>query len=195
MKRLFPYMLLLVVSLLSATPQSVSAQQDRVYKSLSEVRNPERVYQLKLCHKHLHQVPEEIRSMTNLRVLDLGKNAIIVIPAWIGELQNLEELYIDRNHVCSIPPEIARLSNLKILDASRNPILELPDVMGEMSGLQKLILWATGVYSLPPTFVALNESLKVLDLRSNRLSHQEQEALRELLPDVTKLWDQSCNCK
>lgn len=171
------------------------AQPDRVYRSLQDVEDPALVYQLRLNFKHLAKVPDEIRDMKNLRVLDLSKNQIVTLPGWIGELSQLRELYLGRNHLCRIPGEIARLDSLRVLSADRNPLLELPDEIGSMSHLEELILWSTGISVLPPTFVMLNGTLRHLDLRACEMSHSEQEELRSLLPDVDIDWYQSCNCR
>lgn len=181
--------------LLFLFPALLFAQEDRVYKSLSEVKNPEDVYVLKLNYKRLHRIPDKVFLMTNLRVLDLGKNFIDSIPPQIANLKCLQELDLSRNHLRTIPPAVGELRQLRDLDLSRNPLLELPEEMGQLTKLEKLTLWSTGIISFPPTFVALNESLKVLDMRVCPMSWDDQQAIEELLPSARKRWDYVCNCK
>lgn len=186
---------ILFLSLLVLFALSAAAQRDRVYKSLREVRNPDSVYVLRLRYKRLRQIPPKVFEMRNLRSLDMGRNFIDSIPPEIGTLTNLEVLDLRRNRIRIVPPEIGRLTKLKTLNLSRNPILDLPDEMSSLTQLEELILWCTGVIAFPPSFVALNNSLKLIDLRVCPLKWDDQEAIRELLPNPRKRWDYVCNCE
>lgn len=186
---------LVVFALLFAIASSAIAQRDRVYKSLKEVRNPDSVYILQLNYKRLKQIPPKVFAMHNLRKLDLGRNFIDSIPPEIGTLVNLEELDLRRNRIRVVPPQIGQLTNLRRINLSRNPILDLPDEMGNLVNLEEMILWCTGVIAFPPTFVALNNTLKLIDLRVCPLSYDDQQAIEELLPSPRKRWDYVCNCQ
>ena len=122
------FLMLAVVSVSSFC----SAQRDRVYTSLSDVRNPDSVFALKLHFKRLKTIPDKVFTFRNLRSLDLGRNLIDTIPPDIARLVNLENLDLRRNRIRTVPPEIGHLKKLKVLNLSRNPILDLPD---EMSAL------------------------------------------------------------
>lgn len=171
------------------------AQPDKVYKSLKEVRYVDSVYHLKLNYKRLKKFPDKIFEMRNLRTLDLGRNFIDTIPPEIAVLTQLETLDLRRNRIRIVPPELGSLTNLRTLNLSRNPILELPDEMSNLVNLEELILWMTGVVSFPPSFVALNYSLKLIDLRVCPLSYDDQQAIEQLLPTPRKRWDYVCNCQ
>lgn len=171
------------------------AQRDKVYKSMDEVRNPDSVYVLKLQHKRLKRIPSKVFTFRNLRSLDLGRNHIDTIPPEIGLLTNLEQLDLRRNRIRVVPPEMGKLLNLKYLNMSRNPILDLPDEMSALTNLEELVLWSTGVVSFPPSFVALNYSLKLIDLRVCPLTYDDQQSIEQLLPSPRKRWDYVCNCK
>ena len=185
----------LLVLVLLAFAFGASAQRDRVYKSLKEVRNPDSVYILQLNFKRLKQIPPKVFSMHNLRKLDLGRNFIDSIPPEIGTLVKLEELNLHRNRIRVVPAEIGQLTRLRRINLSRNPILELPDEMCNLVNLEEMILWMTGIIAFPPTFVALNETLKLIDLRVCPLSYDDQQAIEELLPSPRKRWDYVCNCQ
>ena len=171
------------------------AQRNREYKSLKEVRNPDSVYILKLRYKRLRQIPPKIFTFRNLRKLDLSRNFIDSIPPEIAQLSNLEELNLRRNKIRIVPNEIGQLRQLRKLDMSRNPILDLPDAMSNLRNLEELIIWCTGIVSFPPSFVALNETLKLIDLRVCPLTYDDQQAIMELLPSPRKRWDYVCNCQ
>lgn len=166
-----------------------------MYKSLGEIRNPDDVYILRLNYKRLRAIPEKVFTLGNLRELDLGKNSIDSIPADIAKLKDLRILDLSRNHLRTIPPELGQLTQLRELDLSRNPLLELPEEMGSLVHLRKLVLWSTGIVSFPPTFVALNGSLEVIDMRVCPMTWDDQQAIEDLLPTPRKRWDYVCNCK
>lgn len=189
MKRLFLFLVFISIGILLA------AQPNKIYKSMKEVRRPDSVYHLKLNFKRLKKIPEKVFEMHNLRTLDLGRNFIDSIPPEIGTLTKLEILDLRRNKIRIVPPEIGKLVNLKKLILSRNPILDLPDEMGNLTQLEELILWCTGIVSFPPSFVALNYTLKLIDMRVCPLSWDDQQAIEQLLPTPRKRWDYVCNCK
>ncbi len=184
---------LLIILAVMAT--SVAAQPDKVYKSLKDIKNPEKVYVLKLRYKRLKQVPQEVFKCVNLRELDLGCNFIDSIPPEIGELQNLEVLNLERNWLHTLPEEMGQLANLRRIDLNRNPLQELPPSMGALYNLERLVIWQTGVTELPLTFATLDGNLKILDMRECYLSEEQATAICEILPSVKKLWTISCNCR
>lgn len=55
-----------------------------------------------------------------LERLDLGDNEIDILPAHLGSLPSLQELWLDHNQIQRLPPEIGRLTNLMCLDVSEN---------------------------------------------------------------------------
>lgn len=173
----------------------VQAQQDKVYTRLSEIKDPSQVYQIEIHYKRLRKVPPVIFQCVNLRRLDLSKNFIDTLSPEIGKLTNLEEINLNRNRLRNIPREIGNLTNLKVLNISRNPILELPDEMSNLVNMEDLILWMTGVVSFPPSFVALNYTLKKIDMRACPLTYDNQQDIETLLPSPIKRWDYVCNCK
>lgn len=175
-------------------PALLTAQPDRVYRSLDEVTVPDSVFVLKLTHKRLKAIPQDVFAFHNLRVLDLSKNFIREIPAEIGRLSSLEELNLERNHIRTVPDEMGNLVQLCRLNLSRNPILNLPASMGNLCRLEELRIWSTGVIDFPASFASLNYTLKVIDMRACPLTYDNQEAIEQLLPTPQKKWFRTCNC-
>lgn len=161
---------LLLIALL-LLPGMATCQPDKVYRSLSDVANPEEVYVLHLCGKRLKAVPQQVYAMRNLRELNLRGNRIATLSDSIVLLQNLERI-----------------------ELSRNPIDSLPPIMASLSHLSHLVLWDTRVTELPKEFARLDNSLQLLDLRDCPLTLDDQKAIELLLPSVKKLWDYACNC-
>lgn len=183
-----------LVTLLLAVTLPLGAQPDRVYTSLSEVRNPEDVYQLKLTYKRYKRIPEQVFTFTHLRVLDLSRNFIDTLPSELGQLTELEVLNLERNRIRTVPDEIGNLRQLRVLNLSRNPILDLPATMGNLQQLEELRIWYTGIIAFPPTFAALNGSLKLIDMRACPMTYANQEEIEVMLPSPRKRWDYTCNC-
>ena len=161
----------LLTILLLLLPVLASAQPGTVYRSLSEVHDPADVYILHLRGKRLTSVPREVYAMSNLR-----------------------ELNLRGNRIKSIPDSITMLQNLSIIELSRNPLVSLPSSMASMSQLRRLVLWDTQVTELPEEFAQLDSTLQLLDLRDCPLTLEDQEAIKQILPTVKKLWDYACNC-
>jgi len=114
-------------------------------------------------------IPENIGNLTNLTILDLGKNGSFELPNSIGDLENLQYLLLDDNRLNSLPDNIVNLSSLKLLELEDNNITFLPEGIGELSNLEFLILIDSQLTYLPDSFWSLT-NLKFLDLRSNQLT-------------------------
>ena len=186
---------LLLASLLLVSLMPAMAQPDKVYRSLSDVKNPEDVYILRLRWKRLQYVPPEVFTFTNLRELDLSRNSIDSLPPEIGRLSHLQKLVLSRNLIRHLPVETGLLRELQHLDLNRNPLVGLPEGLAYLPVLRVLVLWSTNITSLPESFSELDGILQELDLRSCSLTHDEQQVIESLLPTPRKLWDQACNCR
>ncbi|MEM9154067.1 MAG: COR domain-containing protein, partial [Cyanobacteria bacterium P01_F01_bin.33] len=96
----------------------------------------------------------------------------------IGQLTNLNTLYLSANQLSQLPPEIGQLTNLKELDLSENQLSQLPPEIGQLTNLNTLYLSANQLSQLPPEIGQLT-NLNMLDLRNNPLPIPP-EILREL---------------
>lgn len=82
----------------------------------------------KLTHLHLSKnhlegtIPPEIGDLIDLEILFLDGNYLTgTLPPEIGKLTNLKELYLDHNHLTStIPSEFGNLTNLEALTLDHN---------------------------------------------------------------------------
>ena len=68
-------------------------------------------------------IPSDIRKLTGLRELILSDNQLdgVIAPA-IGDVSNLEVLWLHRNNLTSLPRQLGQLKNLRKLTASENNI-------------------------------------------------------------------------
>lgn len=80
------------------------------------------------------QIPGDIGSLKNLKILGLFGNNISQLPNSIGELTQLEELYLDANPIAELPKSISELKALKILGIALTKISSF-----EKERIQKLL--------------------------------------------------------
>ena len=95
------------------------------------------------------EIPDELRMLTRLEVLDLGDNEIVgPLPGWVGELSHLRRLLLDRNvFTGELPPELGSLSRLEefTLDDSAGFYGKLPETLTRLDKLRRLIFHRTAL--------------------------------------------------
>jgi leucine-rich repeat protein SHOC2 len=121
-----------------------------------------------LSKKGLDSIPESVYQDTSIRVLRLYGNSLDSLSFRIGNLINLEELYLGRNDLKTLPPEIGNLKKLRILTAQYNEIEFLPKEIGQMESLEQLILNQNELRTLPTTIGDLKR-LQMLQVKYNFL--------------------------
>lgn len=165
-----------------------------VFTSLEEaIINPDMVYRLRLKNKKLRIFPEEILQFKNLRELDLRKNRLKKLPEKVGLLTNLWILNLSGNKLENLPDSIGELINLKKLIVSRNNLVSLPKRIGNLENLETLDLWDNNLSIFPDELGKLSK-LKWMDLRSILMNDEQQQRLRELLPNTKIFFSPSCHC-
>ena len=86
-------------------------------------------YGLDLSGLGLKHIPDGLRALPAIELLDLRNNVIEELPKWIGELSALKGLSIVGNKLRTLPDEIGSLKNLKLLWLSGNQLEELPETL------------------------------------------------------------------
>lgn len=67
------------------------------------------------------------RSLSNLTHLNVGENNLSLLPEEIGQLEKLEQLYINDNpNLDVLPYELALCTNLQIMSIENCPLRSLP---------------------------------------------------------------------
>lgn len=136
------------------------------------------------------QPPTAIRHCKNLRKLALVKSNFGVLPSWLAELHELEqlllwgnalrsvpdwwqnfprlrELSLALNQLSAIPPSIGALSELEHLDLSGNALTDLPTSLQKLKAL-RLASLADNDFRAVPDAVTRWSSLEYLDLSSGQ---------------------------
>ena len=122
-----------------------------------------------ICRDNLMVLlPQDIGTLVNLSVLDIGCNRFESIPMQTFQLTGLSELYADNNKIQSIPPSINALKLLQALDLGHNQVSAIPLQMCTLDLLQKLVLDSNLLQILPDELGNLS-SLTILSLSNNNL--------------------------
>jgi len=118
---------------------------------------------LVLADNGLTELPLRIGELQNLRMLDLGHNALTSIP---GTIRVTGFLYLHDNQLSSLP--VMDLPQLRYLNVSENRFTEFPNAICSMTGLIELRFTDNQLQSLPDCIASLRQ-LRALHLRNNRL--------------------------
>jgi hypothetical protein len=114
-------------------------------------------------------LPPQLGNLTELELLWLTRNRITALPSQIGSLDLLMELGLEYNQLAVLPPEIGDLDSLRFLWLQGNQLSALPVEIGGLTNLQTLIISGNKLTALPDEIGGL-ESLGTLDVSNNRLS-------------------------
>ena len=123
-------------------------------------------HQLSAYVNRISYLPNDIRTLTNLQVLDLASNFLATIPDSIGGATSLTELNVCGNKLQTLPDSISQLVNLQKLDVRFNSIAALPSSIS-LPRLQYLHLADNNLTHLSDSIGSLN-GLWLLNLQSNR---------------------------
>lgn len=126
--------------------------------------------ELRLSCNRLQDLPWDIlaRSLPTLRLLQLSKNMFSEIPAGIGLMTSLKQLYCDNNQIETISIEISKLTDLRKLYLQNNKLKHLPPEISQLISLTRLNLAHNNLKTLPPEMYQLTQ-LKSLIINDNPL--------------------------
>ncbi|KAM8944517.1 volume-regulated anion channel subunit LRRC8A [Lycaon pictus] len=174
-----------------------------VLNSLKKMVN---LTELELIRCDLERIPHSIFSLHNLQEIDLKDNNlktieeiisfqhlhrltclklwynhIAYIPIQIGNLTNLERLYLNRNKIEKIPTQLFYCRKLRYLDLSHNNLTFLPADIGLLQNLQNLAVTANRIEALPP------ELFQCRKLRALHLGNNVLQSLPSRVGELTNL--------
>ncbi len=149
----------------------------KCYVAQQEGKADESAAFLDLSGLMLISLPKEIGELTNLNVLFLSDNQLKSLPVEIGRLVNLGQLYIDRNKLTSLPVEIAQLTGLTWMFLSHNQLTSLPSEIGTLRNLEELFLNDNQLINLPPEIGQLTNLID-FSINDNQLTSLPLEIVR-----------------
>jgi Leucine-rich repeat (LRR) protein len=140
---------------------------------------------INLSCKGLSELSESIGNLQNLQRLFLGNNNLNSLPESIGNLQNLKVLDLDNNNLSSLPKSIGNLQHLQRLDLEDNNLSRLPESIVNLQNLRFLDLSFNNLSNLLESIVNL-QNLEALKLgRNPQLPKSEIDNIKKLLPNTT----------
>lgn len=154
----------------------------------------EKVLKLKLKEEEVALFLEKIETYIYLQSLDLNNCNLSELPKAIFKLTNLQELIISNNPITVIPSEIGELKNLKWLYATFIKATTLPSSIKELKKLHTLFLWGSEITYFPPEFLELKSTLKVLNIRSVKISKKAAKELKNQLSNTRVRYSYRCDC-
>ncbi len=104
----------------------------------------------------LNQLPASIGNLDGLIQLYIDDNELTSLPDEIGNLNSLVYLVANFNSITALPETIGNLSNLNFLDLGYNQISYIPESIGNLSNLQYLWIFDNQLSTLPDSICNLN---------------------------------------
>jgi Leucine-rich repeat (LRR) protein len=90
--------------------------------------------------KERHKFPDSMSQLKNLNYLDLGRNGLDEIPAFVKDLPRLRELRFQWNKLKAVPPFIVNLHELSTLMLDGNDLDDLPSFLNTLPKLTRVTL-------------------------------------------------------
>jgi hypothetical protein len=69
--------------------------------------------------------------------LDLWKQRLGEVPAWVWERTELETLVLADNELTEVSAQVSLLRRLRMLDLGHNFLAAVPEALGELEGLMR----------------------------------------------------------
>jgi hypothetical protein len=121
-----------------------------------------------------NKIDESIGNLGYLKSLWLSAayaTSAVTIPAEIGQLTELQDLFISEGFSGSIPPDLGNLTNLLRLDIFYNSITgDVPKELENLSNLEWLIISCTNLAGSIPKEIGNLTKLQYLNLWGNKLT-------------------------
>jgi hypothetical protein len=122
---------------------------------------------LDLTNNQLSSLPDEIKQLTQLKIIFASNNLFEVLPAALGACPSLEMVGFKSNQIKRVPEESLPLQ-LRWLILTDNQIQSLPESLGDCSRLQKLALAGNQLTRLPKSTDQLL-NLELLRISANQM--------------------------
>jgi Leucine-rich repeat (LRR) protein len=135
-------------------------------------------------HEWTNELPASIGSLTSLEELFLDHLGLPSLPSTLGKLERLRELGVAGNKLTTLPEELGDLARLEVLNLNENPFAEFPTWIGRLTALHTLRQYSgANVRRLPNEMTSL-VNLRELDLK---WGHPEAPAVLGELRALRKL--------
>ncbi len=96
--------------------------------------------ELKLEKIKIKSLPEEIKNLSKLELLNLNGTKLTSLPSEIGALKKLKTLQLQETKITEIPEAIGKCKSLKVLHLFGSSVESAPESLCEISGLELLMI-------------------------------------------------------
>lgn len=128
----------------SSSPFALSSQSDGPVDLTVELEQGRATGLLHLSSRWLFGVPPAVFRLGEVLVrLDLGWNELEAVPTEVGELKQLQQLWLNDNPLVTVPPEIEKCGKLQVMDLRRTRVRKLPREIGRLRALFEIALEGT----------------------------------------------------
>ena len=124
---------------------------------------------LDLSGLKLTELPESLGQLTQLQHLYLADNQLTTVPESLGQLTQLQLLNLSSNALTTVPEWLGQLTQLQILNLSSNALTTVPESLGQLTQLQFLDLSSNALTTVPESLGQLTQ-LQLLFLFNNQLT-------------------------
>lgn len=122
---------------------------------------------LDLSNNQLSTLPDEIKQLTQLKIIFASNNLFEVLPEVLGTCPLLEMIGFKANQIKEVPV-LSLPRQLRWLILTDNQIIDLPESLGDCIHLQKLALAGNRLTRLPKSTDQL-QNLELLRISANQM--------------------------
>ncbi len=140
--------------------------------------------ELDLAKTGLSDLPAELGRLSSLRNLYLSDNGLEDLPLAVCGLKGLTYLNLDRNALTNLPEEIGAMTALRWVRLNGNHLVDLPASAAEWKDVRRLYLRGNGLTNVPPVVLRMT-SLEAIDLGENDLTELPEELCA--LPNLNRI--------
>lgn len=127
----------------------------------------EMLIKLNIRYNRLMKVPYILLNLTNLEILILEYNDLVILPDTISNLIHLKKLNVRYNRLIKLPDTIVNLIHLDELLLDYNLLTRLPNEIGNIEKLKKLTVSNNNLDKIPISII--NRKDIQLDVSNNLL--------------------------
>lgn len=101
----------------------------------------------------LTELPEAVGQLTQLQLLYLSNNQLVTLPESLGNFSHLQKFCVSNNQLVTLPESLGQLTQLQELYLSNNQLMVLPEALGLLAatgGLRELYLHNNEALGIPP---------------------------------------------
>jgi Leucine-rich repeat (LRR) protein len=116
------------------------SQFEIILKLLVEKKRSDKIKYLNVSHNSLESIPQDIGQLTELQQLYLCRNKLTALPKEIWACKKIQCLNAEHNKIITLAEEIGGCLELKELYLMGNPIEKLPYAIGRCMALEKIFV-------------------------------------------------------